>query len=288
MPSLRSGAQVNNNEVTAVNNSGNGVVEEVTNDEGSPERQVSPSEVQYSSRTSINDIQNVGRCSESSISIAADTTANTLSSLHNNDKDVNSNANQSITVKTTGIKNKNNEGTPTYNSKLSTTEQGTCIDDADSIQSYVSSLVLSIDNSTAVGDIIWKELVLFPLRQFNEILREVDAVDCLEDLALVIYGENGYVTTRGGYAQGMDGNYDPVVALLGQFETSYKRDNGLIPLDDDDDGGDEDMEESGEDIEEDNEEMDEDELDGNDNGKYWFVFCLISNYFLFCSINIFI
>ena len=132
MPSLRSGAQVNNNEVTAVNNSGGGVVEEVTNDEGSPERQVSPSEVQYSSRTSINDIQNNGCCSESSISIAADTTANTLSSLHNNDKDVNSDANQSITVKTTGIKNKNNEGTPTFNSKLSA-KQGTCIDDGDVI-----------------------------------------------------------------------------------------------------------------------------------------------------------
>jgi len=285
MLSLRSGAQVNNNKVAAVNDSGGGVVEEVTNNEGSQQDFTAHQKLLSSSRTSINDIQNNGRCSNSDISITADTTANTLSSLHNNNKDVNSNANQSITVKTTGIKNKNNDGTPTFDSKLSA-KQGTCIDDADSIQSYVSSLVQSIDKKTAVGDIIWKELLRFPQRQFNEILREVDVVDCLEDLALVIYGENGYVTTRGGYAQGMDGYYDPVVQLLGQFETSYKRDNGLIPPSDDE--GDEDIEESGEDIEEDSEEMDEDELDGNDNGKYWFVFCLISNYFLFCSINIFI
>jgi len=269
MPCLRSGAQVNNNKVTAVNNSGGGVVVEATNNEGSPVQQVSPSEAQNSSRTSINDIQNNGRCSNSGISITANTTANTLSSLHNNNKDVNSNANQSITVKTTGIKNKNNDGTPTFDSKLSA-KQGTCIDDADSIQSYVSSLVQSIYNKTADGDIIWKELLQFPQRQFNEILREVDVVDSLEDLALVIYGENGYVTTRGGYAQGMDGFYDPVIKLLGQFETSYKRDNGLIDYEEDEDMEEdgEDTEESGEDVEEDSEEMDEDELDGNDNGKY--------------------
>ena len=100
MPSsLRSGAQVDNNKVAAVNYSGGGVAVENTNNEGSPEQQVSPSEVQYSSRTGVNDIQNNGGCSNSDISISTDITANPISSLHNNNKDVNTNVNNEITAK---------------------------------------------------------------------------------------------------------------------------------------------------------------------------------------------
>ena len=121
MPSL-SGVQDVNNKATAVDISGGGVAIEVTNNEGSPEQQVSPSEVQYSSRTSDNGISGIESecCSESSdISITANNTANTLSSLRNNNNDVTTNANQSTTVKTTYIKNNNNVGTPTFNSKQS-------------------------------------------------------------------------------------------------------------------------------------------------------------------------
>ena len=123
MPSLRS-AQVNNNKVTAVNNSGGGVVEEVTNNEGSPDQQVSPSEVQYSSRTGVNDIQNNGCCSESSDIATDDISPNTLSSIRNNNNDVTTNSNQLTTIKTKDTKNKNNDGTFTFNGKQSTNKQG--------------------------------------------------------------------------------------------------------------------------------------------------------------------
>ena len=119
MPSL-SGVQDVNNKATAVDISGGGVAIEVTNNEVSSEQQVSPSEVQYSSRTSDNGISGIECCPESSdISITANNTANTLSSLRNNNNDVTTNANQSTTVKTTYIKNNNNVGTPTFNSKQS-------------------------------------------------------------------------------------------------------------------------------------------------------------------------
>ena len=101
-----------NDKATAVNNSGGGVVVEATNNEGSPEQQVSPSEVQYSSRTSVNDIQNNGGCSESSDIAIEDILANTLSSIRNNNKDVSTNTNYLTTIKT---KNKNNVGTSTFN-----------------------------------------------------------------------------------------------------------------------------------------------------------------------------
>ena len=139
MPSL-SGVQDVNNKVTAVPNSGGGVAVEDTNNEGSPEQQVSPSEVQNSSRTSVNDIQNNGCCSNSDISITADTTANPISSIHNNNKDVNTNANNKITAKTTDTKNENNDGTPTFDSKLSANEQD--IDDDDVCTSSSCETVL--------------------------------------------------------------------------------------------------------------------------------------------------
>ena len=125
MPSsLRSGVQVDNNKVAAVNYSGGGVAVENTNNEGSPEQQVSPSEVQYSSRTGVNDIQNNGGCSESSDIATDDVSANTFSSLRNNNKVVTTNANRLTTVKTKDIKKRNIEGTPTFNGKYSTNKQG--------------------------------------------------------------------------------------------------------------------------------------------------------------------
>ena len=122
--SLRSGAQVDNNKVTAVNKSGGGVAVENTNNEGSPEQQVSHSEVQYSSRTGVNDIQNNGCCSESSDIATDDISANTLSSIRNNNNDVTTNANNKITAKTKFVKNNNNVSTPTFNGKQSTNKQG--------------------------------------------------------------------------------------------------------------------------------------------------------------------
>jgi len=136
MLSLRSGAQVNNNKVAAVNDSGGGVVEEVTNDEGSQQDFTAHQKLLSSSRTSDNGFQNNRGCSESS-DIATDdiSSANTNSSLRNNNKDVNISVNQSSTNKTIDTKNKNNDGTPTFDSKLSADEQD-IDDDDDTSSSY--------------------------------------------------------------------------------------------------------------------------------------------------------
>jgi len=63
-------------------------------------------------------------CSESSDIATDDTSANILSSLRNNKKDVYTNNSQLTTIKTKDTKNKNNVGTPTFNGKQSTNKQG--------------------------------------------------------------------------------------------------------------------------------------------------------------------
>ena len=134
-----SGAQVNNNKVTAVNNSGGGIVEEVTNDEGSQQDFTAHQKLLSSSRTSDNGFQNNRGCSESSDIATDDISANTNSSLRNNNKDVNTIVNQSSTNKTIDTKNKNNDGTPTFDSKLSADELD--IDDDDVDSSYETVLI---------------------------------------------------------------------------------------------------------------------------------------------------
>ena len=159
---LRSGAQVDNNKVTAVNNSGGGVAVEDTNNEGSPEEQGSPSEVQYSSRTGVNDIQNNGCCSESSDTSTDDISANTLSSIRNNNNDVTTNANNKITAKTKFVKNNNNVGTPTFNGKQSTNKQGDGINGSSRTTSTGGG-----DCSIRVGGITFDYLIPFVEEQLR-------------------------------------------------------------------------------------------------------------------------
>jgi len=123
MLSLRSGVQVVNDKVTAVNNSGGGVVEEVTNNEGSQQEFTVQKKLLSSSRTSVNDISCNG-CSESSGISTDDISANTLSSIRNNNNVVTTNDNHLTTIKTKDIKKRNIVGTPTFNGKHSTNKQG--------------------------------------------------------------------------------------------------------------------------------------------------------------------
>jgi len=127
MSSLLLGVHGINDKATAVPNSGGGVVEEVTNNEGSPQDFTAQKKLPSSSRTSVNDISCNG-CSESSIIATDDISANTLSSIRNNNKVVTTKVNHLTTIKTKDIKKRNIEGTPTFNGKHSTNKQGGGID----------------------------------------------------------------------------------------------------------------------------------------------------------------
>ena len=124
MLSLRTEVQVVNDNVTAVNNSGGSVVEGVTNNEGSPQDFTAQKKLLSSSSTSVNDISCNNGCSGSfDIAATANTASDTNTSLRNK-KVVTANANHLTTVKTKDIKKRNIEGTPTFNGKYSTNNQG--------------------------------------------------------------------------------------------------------------------------------------------------------------------
>ena len=144
MSSLLLGVHGINDKATAVNNSGGGVVVEATNNEGSQQDFTVQKKSSSLSRTSDNGFQNNGGCSNSSdIAFTADTASDTNTSLRNNSSDVTTNSNQSIIIKTIDTKNKNNDGTPTFNSKQSANEQGGGINDADDASSSNETVLIA-------------------------------------------------------------------------------------------------------------------------------------------------